>query len=512
MLVVEDEREARARIREELERRYGSDYIVTCEGSALAALEKLERWSSKGRPVALVLADQWMPELTGEEFLARAKPAPPRRQARPAGELRRLGRSRDGRRDGRRDGARTTWTTTCSSRGGAPDEYFHRTITEFLCEWTRASSYAPQRGRADRAGGCRRARTSCASLLTRNGVPHVVHDTDSEEGAGPARGSGATGTRDAGRGPARRRRARQPQQRRAGRRRTASAPRSTGARDFDVAVVGAGPAGLAAAVYASSEGLRHSGDRARVDRWPGRVELADPQLPRLRARRQRLPSSPSAPTSRPGSSARASCYMRAVTGAAPRRRATTCVRSPTAARRRRAAVILATGISYRRLASPSSTRCSARASSTARRCPRRRGHAGAGGLRGRRRELRRPGSPAPGAATRAGHVGRAPRVVGARRCRSYLIDAIEAAPNIERATGHRDRRGCAGDGAARAVKLRDDGSGEPRSAARRRALHPDRRRARTRRGCRPRSSATTGATCSPAPSSLRGAGRSSAPR
>ena len=62
MLVVEDEREPRARIREELERRYGSDYIVTCEGSALTALEKIERWSSKGRPVALVLADQWMPD------------------------------------------------------------------------------------------------------------------------------------------------------------------------------------------------------------------------------------------------------------------------------------------------------------------------------------------------------------------------------------------------------------------------------------------------------------------
>ena len=73
VLVVEDENEARARIRGELERRYGSDYRVRCEGSALAALAKLERWRAAGDPVALVLADQWMPDLTGEEFLARAK-------------------------------------------------------------------------------------------------------------------------------------------------------------------------------------------------------------------------------------------------------------------------------------------------------------------------------------------------------------------------------------------------------------------------------------------------------
>src|SRR5918994_2381203 len=73
VLVVEDEREARARIRDELERRYGSDYRVRCEGSALAALAKLERWRDASEPVALVLADQWMPDLTGEEFLARAK-------------------------------------------------------------------------------------------------------------------------------------------------------------------------------------------------------------------------------------------------------------------------------------------------------------------------------------------------------------------------------------------------------------------------------------------------------
>ena len=66
---------------------------------------------------------------------------------------------------------------------------------------------------------------------------------------------------------------------------------------FDVLVVGARPGRAGAAVYASSEGLQHAGRGAGVDRRAGRVELADPQLPRVlprdqrrRARAARLPA------------------------------------------------------------------------------------------------------------------------------------------------------------------------------------------------------------------------------
>ena len=59
-------------------------------------------------------------------------------------------------------------------------------------------------------------------------------------------------------------------------------------RGFDVVVIGAGPAGLAAAVYASSEGLNALVvERESLGGQAG-SELADPQLPRLLARRQRL--------------------------------------------------------------------------------------------------------------------------------------------------------------------------------------------------------------------------------
>ena len=52
-------------------------------------------------------------------------------------------------------------------------------------------------------------------------------------------------------------------------------------RCFDLVIVGGGPAGLAAAVYGASEGLRTLGLEKFGDRWAGGVELADRELPRL---------------------------------------------------------------------------------------------------------------------------------------------------------------------------------------------------------------------------------------
>jgi thioredoxin reductase (NADPH) len=252
MLVVEDESDVRARIRGELERRYGSDYRVTCEGSALSALAKLERWRASAEPVALVLVDQWMPDLTGEEFLARAKALFPEAKR---GLLVSFGawgdrRTADAMLRAMAAGRMDYYVLKPWRRA---DEFFHRTVTEFLHEWERSSSASPQEvaliceRRSPRAHQLR-------DLLTRNGVPHVVHDTDSPEGRRLLAEAGHAGTSEPvvvllGGGvlvnPTNADLA------------DAYGVSTTleGRSKFDLVVVGAGPAGLAAAVYASSEGL-----------------------------------------------------------------------------------------------------------------------------------------------------------------------------------------------------------------------------------------------------------------
>lgn len=47
----------------ELERRYGRDYRVQYDTGSPSALERLTALRHEGVPVALVLADQWMPDL-----------------------------------------------------------------------------------------------------------------------------------------------------------------------------------------------------------------------------------------------------------------------------------------------------------------------------------------------------------------------------------------------------------------------------------------------------------------
>src|SRR3954452_19484199 len=252
VLVVEDEGDARARIQSELERRYGGDYRVIFEGSAPAALAKLERWRSAAEPVALVLADQWMPELTGEEFLARAKALFPDAKRALLVSFGAWGdrRTADAMLRAMAAGRMDYYVLKPWRRA---DEFFHRTVTEFLHEWERSSSASPQEvaliceRRSPRAHQLR-------DLLARNGVPYVTYDNESPEGRRLLAEAGQAGASDPvvvlmGGGvlvdPTNAELA------------DAYGVSTTleGRSHFDVVVVGAGPAGLAAAVYASSEGL-----------------------------------------------------------------------------------------------------------------------------------------------------------------------------------------------------------------------------------------------------------------
>jgi thioredoxin reductase (NADPH) len=73
LLAVDDDAEALAKIERELSERYGKGYRVVCEATTEAGIEELERCKADGEDVALVLADLWMPEMSGPEFLERAR-------------------------------------------------------------------------------------------------------------------------------------------------------------------------------------------------------------------------------------------------------------------------------------------------------------------------------------------------------------------------------------------------------------------------------------------------------
>ena len=78
LVVIDDEREPLGRIAEELTRRYGSDYRIVRAISGRSGLETLGSLSAAGEEVALVLADQWMADLTGGEVLAQVPALHPR--------------------------------------------------------------------------------------------------------------------------------------------------------------------------------------------------------------------------------------------------------------------------------------------------------------------------------------------------------------------------------------------------------------------------------------------------
>ena len=72
MFAVDDEPEGLNRVERELNKRYGADYRVVCKGSAESGLRQLRDLKVAGEDVAVVLADQRMPGMSGIEFLSRA--------------------------------------------------------------------------------------------------------------------------------------------------------------------------------------------------------------------------------------------------------------------------------------------------------------------------------------------------------------------------------------------------------------------------------------------------------
>ncbi len=253
MVVCSRSDERRAAVAAQLEERYSATYEVVSVATSSEGAEALVAASGEDRQVAILLADDPGELVDGHTvFQVAARLFPDARR----GLLVEWGAWGD------RDTA--DLVLTLMGRGQidyyvirpwhSPDEYFHRTITEFLSEWDRAVGLRPRE--VSVVGDPESPRShEIRRLLAHNGIPHGFVPTTAPEAAElltragvQAGGSTVVLLHDhrvlvdptnaelaAAYGVA------------------VDVPDKS---SFDLVVIGAGPAGLAAAVYGSSEGVR----------------------------------------------------------------------------------------------------------------------------------------------------------------------------------------------------------------------------------------------------------------
>jgi thioredoxin reductase (NADPH) len=255
LLAVDADFRQLSRIEAELSRAFGADYRVRGELSSEDALRTLQDADRRSERVAVVLVDEMFTDDERSQIFAAARTLHPNARrallvawgawAHPETAQRIL-----------RSMAIADITYYVLKPWAYGDEFFHRTIAEFVQEWSRSD---PARLRevvvvAERHSG--RA-YEVSDLLSRNGIPHAFRARASRAGQEVLAATGhpegevvvwmpAIGGRclidptDAeiieAWGI------------------STSLPETD--REFDLLVVGAGPAGLAAAVYAASEGIR----------------------------------------------------------------------------------------------------------------------------------------------------------------------------------------------------------------------------------------------------------------
>lgn len=247
ILTVDDDLLVSEAISRDLRSRYGADYRVVRATSGDEGLALLARLALRQQPVALIVTDQRMPGMTGIEMLEEARAHAP--------------------------GAKLLLLTAYADTDVAiraindigldhyllkpwdpPTERLYPVVDDLLDDWVAAN---PDRADEVQVVGHRWSERSheLKTFLTRNHVPHRWIDVERDE-----EGQRLAGLADAdasalplvlvpGREPLR-----SPTTRAVadalGLRTHAEQPL------YDLCIVGGGPAGLAAAVYAASEGLR----------------------------------------------------------------------------------------------------------------------------------------------------------------------------------------------------------------------------------------------------------------
>lgn len=247
LLVVDDDPAVLRALGQELRRHHAGRFRVLHADSGASALQILHDLAKRNAPVALLLVDHRMPEMTGEELLAGARELFPDAKrvllvdtADIATAARAIATA------GVHDYANKPWSS--------PDEALHPTLDDLLADW---EANARPRHAGIRVVGHRWAADSHAvkDFLARHEIPYQWLDIETREGR---RLVHATAGADNQHLPVVLLSEGEPLIEPT----TAQFAERLGLRTragkqfYDLIIVGGGPAGLAAAVYGASEGLR----------------------------------------------------------------------------------------------------------------------------------------------------------------------------------------------------------------------------------------------------------------
>ncbi len=302
IVCVDDEPAVLAAVARDLRRQFGEKYRIVRANSGQEALDALKELVTRGEQVALLVADQRMPQMSGTEYLVEARKLVP-------------------------DAKRVLLTAYADTEAAIqainevdldyyllkpwdpPEEQLYPVVEDLLTTW--------ESGAALESGGVRvighrfsRDSHDLRDFLARNRVPmrwlDVERDSEARELLQVADVSDERlpvalledGTVIE----------RPTVLELAERLGVSAAPASE---HYDLAIVGGGPAGLAAAVYGASEGLRTVHGGTRGARRAGGNVVPDRELPRLPDRALRL--GPRAPRDRPGAPARGRAARRSRT-------------------------------------------------------------------------------------------------------------------------------------------------------------------------------------------------------
>ncbi|QNP68464.1 FAD-dependent oxidoreductase [Streptomyces roseirectus] len=340
ILTVDDDPGVSRAVARDLRRRYGAGHRIVRAESGEAALEALRELKLRGDLVAVILADYRMPQMNGIEFLEQALDVYP--------------------------GARRVLLTAYADTNAAidainvvdldhyllkpwdpPEEKLYPVLDDLLEAWRRSDHRPVPTTKV--VGHRWSARSSqVREFLARNQVPYRWYSSDDPEGRRLLAAAGADGERLPLVVTAQGAPLVEPDDRElAARVGLATTP----AADFyDLVVIGGGPAGLGAAVYGASEGLRtvlversatggQAGQSSRIENYLGFPDGVSGGQLTDRARRQAAKFGAEILTAREVTGLEVSGSARVVRFADG---------SSVAAH----SVILATGVSYRQLEAP----------------------------------------------------------------------------------------------------------------------------------------------------------------